>query len=68
MGVKIVLQDEDGGHYQVHIKRVFQCTGVPFCCIASVFLNDHKESLEEDLEEITEEKYVREKKGTEKMS
>lgn len=33
-----------------------------------MFLTDHKESLEEDLEEIAEEKYVREKKGTEKMS
>lgn len=36
--------------------------------IASMSLIDHKESLEEDLEEITEEKYVREKKETEKMS
>lgn len=68
MGVKIVLQDEDGRLYQGHIKRIFQCTGFPFCCTASMFLTDHKESLEEDLEEIAEEKYVREKKGTEKMS
>lgn len=56
MGVKTVLQYEDGRHYQVHIKRVFQCTGVLFCCTASKSLIDHKESLEEDLEEITEEK------------
>lgn len=35
---------------------------------ASMSLIDHKESLEEDLKEITEEKYVREKKETENMS
>ena len=34
---------------------------------ASMSLINHKESHEEDLEEITEEKYVRENKETEKM-